>query len=238
MAGVCVTGGTAVQNGPPVTTAWATSIDSMEGTEVEIAGVRRVGHDTVALRVASPPGFEARPGQFVQVRATVDGDPVTRHYSVSSPDVGETFELTVGIDPEGTLTPWLADAEPGDTVEVDGPFGRVYYEDEDRVVVLAAGPGIGAGVGVAEAALSGGGGAALVYLTDAPVHGARISGLAAAGADVYVVSDDTAFESAVAEAAGRGRVFVYGFEPFVEAAEAALRAAGVDPGTAKVENFG
>lgn len=213
-------------------------MDGMEGTEVEIAGVRRVGPDTVALRVASPPGFDARPGQFVQVRATVDGDPVTRHYSISSPDVGETFELTVGIDPEGTLTPWLADLEPGDTVEVDGPFGRVYYEDEDCVVVLAAGPGIGAGVGVAEAALSGGGGAALVYLTDAPVHEARLSGLAAAGADVYVVSGDAAFESAVAGAVGRGRVFVYGFEPFVEAAEAAVRAAGADPGTVKVENFG
>jgi len=212
----------------------------MEGTEVEIAGVRRVGPDTVALRVASPSGFDARPGQFVQVRATVDGDPVTRHYSVSSPDMGETFELTVGIDPEGTLTPWLADLEPGDTVAVDGPFGRVYYEDEDRVVVLAAGPGIGAGVGVAEAAVSRGGDAALVYLTDSPVpvHEDRLSRLAAAGADVYVVSEHAAFEPAVAEAVGRGRVFVYGFEPFVEAAGAAVRAAGVDPGTAKMENFG
>jgi len=210
----------------------------MEGTEVEIAGVRRVGHDTVALRVASPPGFDARPGQFVQVRATVDGDAVTRHYSISSPDAGETFELTVGVDPEGTLTPWLADVERGDTVEVDGPFGRVYYEDESRVVVLAAGPGIGAGVGVAEAALSGGGGAALVYRTDAPVHEPRLSGLAAAGADAYVVSDDAAFDSAVAGTVGRGQVFVYGFEPFVKAAEAAVRAAGGDPGTAKVENFG
>jgi 3-phenylpropionate/trans-cinnamate dioxygenase ferredoxin reductase subunit len=209
----------------------------MEGTEVEIVDVRDVGPDTVALRVASPPGFDARPGQFVQVRATVDGDTVTRHYSVSSPEVDETFELTVGIDPDGTLTPWLAGAEPGDTVEVDGPFGRVYYEDEDGVVVLAAGPGIGAAVGVAEASLARGGDAAVAYLTEGLVHEDRLARLAAAGARVYVVGDER-FEAAVGEVLGHGQVFVYGFSPFVDAAEAAITAAGGDPAAAKVENFG
>jgi 3-phenylpropionate/trans-cinnamate dioxygenase ferredoxin reductase subunit len=210
----------------------------MEGTEVEIVDVRGVGPDTIAIRVASPSGFEARPGQFVQVRATVDGDPVTRHYSVSSSVVAETFELTVGIDPEGTLTPRLAEATPGDTVEVAGPFGRVYYEDEDGVVVLAAGPGIGAAVGIAEASLARGGDAAIVYLTENLVHEDRLARLAAAGAPVYVVADADAFEAAVAEVVGRGTVFVYGFAPFVETTETALRAAGSDPAAAKVENFG
>jgi len=210
----------------------------MDGTEVEFVDIREVGPGTVALRVASPPGFDARPGQFVQVRATVDGDTVTRHYSVSSPEVGETFELTVGIDPGGTLTPWLAGAEPGDTVEVDGPFGRVYYEDEDGVVVLAAGPGIGAAIGVAEASLARGGDAALVYLTEDLVHEDRLARLAAAGARVYVVGGEERFEAAVGEVIGHGRVFVYGFAPFVEAAGAAITAAGGDPGAAKVENFG
>jgi 3-phenylpropionate/trans-cinnamate dioxygenase ferredoxin reductase subunit len=210
----------------------------MDGTEVEITDVRDAGPDTIALRLASPLGFDARPGQFVQVRATVDGERVTRHYSVSSADVGETFELTVGIDPEGTLTPWLARAEPGDTVEVDGPFGRVFYEDEDRVAVLAAGPGIGAAVGVAEAALARDGEAALVYRSDELVHEDRLARLAAAGARVYVVSGDDAFGAAVAEAVGRRQVFVYGFAPFVGTAEAAVRAGGGDPASAKVENFG
>jgi ferredoxin-NADP reductase len=210
----------------------------MDGTEVGLVDIREVGPDAVALCVASPPGFDARPGQFVQVRATVDGEAVTRHYSVSSPEVGETFELTVGIDPGGTLTPWLAGAEPGDTVDIDGPFGRVYYEDEDGVVALAAGPGIGAAVGVAEASLARGGDAAIVYLTEDLVHEDRLARLATAGARVYVVDSEGSFEAAVGEVLGHDQVFVYGFSPFVEAAETAITAVGGDPGAAKVENFG
>ena len=209
----------------------------MDGTEVEIVGVETVGPGTVAVAIEAPPGFDARPGQFVQVRAPVDGEAVTRHYSVSSPRVTETFEVTVGVDPEGTLSPWLADADPGTVLEVDGPFGRVYYEGEPRAVVLAAGPGIGPAVGVAERAVQDRNEAAVVYRSDAPVHEARLSGLALAGADVYVVGEDR-FTDAVETAVGRGQVFVYGFAGFVEAAEAALTAADADAADAKVENFG
>lgn len=209
----------------------------MEGTEVEIIDVDEVGPDTVALAVEAPASFDARPGQFMQVRGDVDGEPVTRHYSISSPSVTDTFELTVGVDPEGTLSPWLAGASPGDAVEVDGPFGRVYYDGEAGVVVLAAGPGIGPAVGVTERALAEGGEVALVYRTDEVVHEARLSGLAVAGADVYVV-DEERFGAAVAAVVDRGRTFVYGFAPFVEAAEAVIADAGGDPDEAKIENFG
>ncbi|QLD87726.1 FAD-dependent oxidoreductase [Natronomonas salina] len=209
----------------------------MDGTEVEIVGVSDVGPDTVALAVEAPRDFDARPGQFVQVRATVDGEAVTRHYTVSSPRVTETFEITVGVDPGGTLSPWLADASPGDAVEVDGPFGRVYYEGESRAVVLAAGPGIGPAVAVAERAIQERNDAAVVYRSEALVHEARLSGLALAGVDVFVVGEDR-FADAVAAAVGDGQTFVYGFEPFVEAAERAVGGAGGDWTAAKVENFG
>lgn len=210
----------------------------MEGTEVTVVDRHPVGPDTVSLTLEAPPAFEARPGQFVQVRATVDGEPVTRHYSISSPAVGETFELTVGVDPGGTLSPWLAGTDPGATLAVDGPFGRVYYDDEPSVVILAAGPGVGPAVGVAERALQDGGDAAIVYRADELVHERRLSRLAAAGAPVHVVGDDASLRPAVAATVDRGRAFVYGFEPFVEDARAAIEEAGGDPGAAKVENFG
>lgn len=209
----------------------------MEGTEVEIVEVVDVGPDTIAVTVSAPPEFDARPGQFVQVRATVDGEGVTRHYSVSSPRATETFEITVGVDPGGTLSPWLAEAAPGDAIDVAGPFGRVYYEDEPRAVVLAAGPGIGPAVAVAERAIQEGNDAAVVFLTDVLVHVARLSGLALAGADVYVVGDDR-FKDAVGAVVGTGQPFVYGFQPFVAQAEAAITATGGDPSEAKIENFG
>lgn len=210
----------------------------MEGTVVEIVDRRAVGPGTVALTIEAPPGFHARPGQFVQVRATVDGEPVTRHYSISSPAVSGTLEVTVGVDPEGTLSPWLADTDAGDTVEVDGPFGRVFYEGEPSVVVLASGPGIGPAVAVAERAMSDGGDATVVYRTDELVHERRLSGLALAGAPVHVVGDRSSFRAAVSQSVDRGRAFLYGFEPFVEDATAAIEAAGGDPSRAKVENFG
>lgn len=209
----------------------------MDGVAVTLTGVTEVGPSTVAVTLEAPAGFDARPGQFVQVRATVDGEPVTRHYSVSSPWVDDDFEVTVGVDPEGTLSPWLAAAAPGDAVEVAGPFGRVYYDAEPRVVVLAAGPGIGPAVGVAERAVAEGGDAAVVYLADHLVHEARLARLSLAGATVFVVGPGS-FESAVDGATDGGQPFVYGFEPFVEVARVALENAGVDPGTAKVENFG
>ena len=232
----------------------------MEGTEVRVVDVSDVGPDTVAVTLEAPPGFEARPGQFVQLRATVDDadgegggdgedevdagddDAVTRHYSISSPVVDETFELTIGVDPEGTLSPWLAEVAPGATVEIAGPWGRVYYADEPRVVVLAAGPGIGAAVGVAERAVIDGGSPTVVYRSAVPVHEDRLSALASAGADVRVTADDEAFEAAVAEILetedAERQTFVYGFAPFVEDAREAILAAGGDPGVAKVENYG
>lgn len=209
----------------------------MDGTEVDIVGVDDVGPDTVALIVEAPPGFEARPGQFVQVRSVVDGEAVTRHYSVSSPRVTDSFEITVDVDPEGTLSPLLADASPGDVVEVDGPFGRVYYEGESGAVVLAAGPGIGPAVAVAERAIQERNVAAVVYRSDDLVHEARLSGLALAGVDVFVAGEDR-FADAVGAVVGDGQTFVYGFRPFVESAERAVVAAGGDWSAAKVENFG
>lgn len=210
----------------------------MDGTEVEVVDVREVGSRVVGITLEAPPGFDALPGQFVQVRATVEGEAVTRHYSVSSPAVDDTFEVTVGVDPDGTLSPYLAAASPGDGVEVDGPYGRVYYEGEDRVAVLASGPGVGAAVGVAERAVLDGGEAAVVYRSAQPVHEDRLAGLAAAGTPVYVVSGERTFRSAVGDVVDGRQTFVYGFEPFVESAVAALEAAGGDPAAAKMENFG
>lgn len=210
----------------------------MEGTEVAVVDVREVGPATVAVELESPPGFDASPGQFVQVRAPVDGEAITRHYSISSPRIDDTFEITVGVDPEGTLSPRLARAAPGDRLAVDGPFGRVFYEGEDRVGLLASGPGIGPAVGIAERALGEGGDVVLLYRTDDPVHERRLSDLAAAGASTFVVRDGDRFAASLGAVVEDRQVFVYGFEPFVESAQAAIETVGGDPTRAKVENFG
>ena len=100
----------------------------MDATQVTVREVTDVGPDTISMTFGTPEGFDADPGEFVLVRATVDGEELARHYTLSSPTVEDAFEITVGIDPDGDLTPWLAEREPGDTLDVEGPFGNVTYE--------------------------------------------------------------------------------------------------------------
>ena len=156
----------------------------------------------------------------------------------SSPDSAETFEVTVEVDPEGSLSPYLADLEPGATVEVAGPFGDAYYEGEERVVVLAGGPGIGPAVGIGERAVADGGDVTVVYATDDPVHEDRLADLAAEGATVAITSDVSGEEVIDLLANNVGQVFVYGFAGFLDEATAALDAANLSAGDAKTENFG
>ena len=209
----------------------------MDETPVTVRAVRGVGPDTVTVEFETPEGFAAEPGQFVQVLAEFDGDEEGRFYTLSSPTVESTFEITVGVDPEGTLGPWLADRESGDEVRVSGPFGDDYYEGEDAVLLLAGGPGVGPAVGIAERALGEGKDVALVYRDDAPVHEDRLAALSRGGARVAVITGD--LRAAIESVAGDGGFpFVYGFADFCEDAVAALEGLGYDAGEAKVESFG
>lgn len=206
----------------------------MEPTETTIAAVRDVGADTVAVDLETPDGFDARPGQFLKLSTEVEGEHVSRFYTLSSPEVGETIEITIGIDPEGELGPWIADAED-ESVTVEGPYGSAYYEGEPESLILAGGPGVGPAVGIGERARSDGNDVTVVYCDDEPVHEDRLAELQEAGATV-VVTDE--LEEHVASYYEDQQVFVYGFQEFVTEALEALEDAGGDPDEAKVENFG
>jgi len=211
----------------------------MDETAVTVAAVCDAGPDAIALELESPPGFDARPGQFVKLVTTVDGTEESRFYTVSSPDVTDTFEMTVGIDPDGAVSPYLRELAAGDRVTLAGPFGNAYYDDETAVCVLAGGPGVGPAVGIAERALDDGGEAAVVYRDDRPLHTDRTDALESRGAFVRVLGEDEPLTGAVEDALAEGaQVFVYGFEGFLEDALGAVELAGGDPDAAKVENFG
>ena len=211
----------------------------MDERSLKVAAVRTVGPDAIAIDVETPDEFSAQPGQFVKVTLSVDGDEESRFYTISSPDVGGEFEMTVGIDPDGDVAPQLADLEAGDSVRIAGPFGSDYYEGESRAVLLAGGPGIGPAIGIAERALADGNDAAVVYQDDAPIHEDRLDALRERGVLVHVLDGDVDLTDAVAEATSEGgQVFIYGFAGFLDDATAALEAAGVDTDDAKVENFG
>ncbi|PCR92634.1 FAD-dependent oxidoreductase [Natrinema ejinorense] len=212
----------------------------MEGTPVTVASVSEVGPETVTLELETPDGFDALPGQFVLLQAKPNDEVLSRHYTLSSPSVGETFELTVGVDPDGDLSPWLAALERGDTVHVDGPFGRITYEGEDDVVALAGGPGIGPSVAVAEAAHDAGCDAVVIYQADEPAHTDRLEALEDAGATVVFVDEGANDELADAIETHReaGQLYAFGFDDFVTFVADAIEDAGGDPDDALIENFG
>ncbi|MFD1562057.1 ferredoxin--NADP reductase [Haloarchaeobius amylolyticus] len=212
----------------------------MEGTPVTVASVSEVGPGTVALELETPADFDAKPGQFVLLRAEPDDEVLSRHYTLSSSSVEETFELTVGIDPDGNLSPWLADLEGGETVHIEGPFGRITYAGEDDVVAVAGGPGVGPAVAIAEAAHDAGHDAVVIYQDDEPAHEDRLEALEDAGATVTVLDEsaDEDLADAVATHREDGQLYAFGFDDFVTFVADAIDDAGGDPDEALIENFG
>lgn len=211
----------------------------MEQTPVPIAAVEDVGTDAIAIEFETPDEFDAHPGQFVKLIVTADGEETSRFYTISSPTVSDTFELTIEIDPDGDVTPLLAELQAGDEVVLSGPYGNAFYEGESDVLILAGGPGVGPAVGIAQRVVDDGGDAAVVYRDDDPIHEKRLDALRESGAKITVIPDGTPLDEPVASLLSPGaQVFVYGFADFLDDSMDAIAAAGGEPDTAKVENFG
>lgn len=244
----------------------------MDATECAVRTVRSVGPDAIAIDVETPVEFDALPGQFVKVTFDVvdthefgsigevvdtgefdeselpdsvdqlDELLVSRFYTISSPNVEDTFEITVGVDPDGTVGPFLAELTAGDTVTITGPFGKDYYEGEDPSIVIAGGPGVGPAVGIAECAVNDDTDIAVIYWDDDPIYESRIHDLSSDGATVAIVDSDAEFSSAIDDVLDQydsdSQLFVYGFADFIDTATTAIEAGGGDAGNAKIENFG
>lgn len=202
-----------------------------------VAAIEEVGEETVAIEFETPNGFEGNSGQFISVQATVDGVEEASYYTISSPRVSDVFEMTVAVDPEGVLGPWLADRDVGDKVEIEGPFGDVRYAGSESVILLAEGPGIGPAVGVGERAHKADRDATVVYYGDRPPHRARLDTLEDDGAAVVVTESFDEVINALGSVTDED-VYVFGFEQFVKDAKEAVDDAGVDPENAHIESFG
>ncbi len=83
--------------------------------------------------------FEA--GQFAMLKH-IDGD-VKRAFSIASSPLDEHWEFIIRINEGGKFTPGLRNLKAGDELEVDGPYGRFVFQEEDRETLFIAG---GAGI--------------------------------------------------------------------------------------------
>lgn len=102
------------------------------------------------LRFKLPEGEEInfKPGQYVQLKAPIyegNDEEVYRAYSVaSSPTHKDYIELIIGYVPEGIATTYVhRHLGVGDKVNINGPYGDFYYQDNDRDMVMVA---VGTGV--------------------------------------------------------------------------------------------
>jgi 3-ketosteroid 9alpha-monooxygenase subunit B len=101
--------------------------------------------------------FAYAAGQFCTFRATIDGEPVVRCYSMSSsPDVGDPLTTTVKRVPGGCMSNWMNDVlAPGDSVEVMRPAGLFVLRATDvPIVAFAGGSGITPVMSIIKSALA------------------------------------------------------------------------------------
>jgi ferredoxin-NADP reductase len=126
-----------------------------------VAGVIDETVDARSFVLPIPPALEERfayvAGQFCTFRATIDGEPVVRCYSMSSsPDTGDPFTVTVKRVPTGKMSNWMNDSlAPGDVIDAMPPAGLFVLRAADTpIVAFAGGSGITPVLSIVKTALA------------------------------------------------------------------------------------
>lgn len=84
-------------------------------------------------------------GQHLIMRASVDGEIVTRQYTpVSHPSARGFFQVIIKVYPKGKMSKYIKTLKEGCSVEWRGPLGGLDYKPNThkRMLLLAAGTGI------------------------------------------------------------------------------------------------
>lgn len=134
--------------------------------DLTIREVRRETPDSVAISFDVPDAltdaFAWVPGQYLTLRATVDGQDIRRSYSIASLP-GKP--LTVGVKhvDGGAFSSFAQILSAGQSLQVMPPEGRFTCKSEERLVLIAAGSGVTPMVAMAADALARGAEVTLIY---------------------------------------------------------------------------
>jgi ferredoxin-NADP reductase len=115
---------------------------------LQLVRTERQTHDSVSLRfrVEGSRAVPGRPGQFFTFDWLLDGQKLSRSYSISSSPTQTGFvEIAVKKQPEGRVSSFLnTRAAIGLTVEARGPLGRFCFQENEhkRNALFAGGSGI------------------------------------------------------------------------------------------------
>ncbi len=134
--------------------------------DLTISDVRAETPDSVVLTFDLPAPVAAdyafKPGQYLTLRADVDGEDIRRNYSIASLP-GEKLCVGVKRVEDGVFSTYAQNLKPGDTVSVMPPEGRFTCVGEENIVLIAAGSGITPMIAIAGDALARGANVTLVY---------------------------------------------------------------------------
>jgi glycine betaine catabolism B len=110
--------------------------------------IQDITHDvkTFLFEPAQPALFQHEPGQFVTLQLQIDGRPVSRCYTISTPPTRpHLLGITVKRQPGGLVSNWLHDTmTPGKRISADGPFGvfTIGRHRSAKYLFLSGGSGI------------------------------------------------------------------------------------------------
>lgn len=114
--------------------------------ELELTGREQIAPHTIHLTFKQSNGerFDYIPGQFVTFPLEREGKRINRSYSVACPPGGETIELAIALVEGGAASTLFNNMQIGDTVKVNGFFGRLVLKDEapKRLFLVATGTGV------------------------------------------------------------------------------------------------
>lgn len=116
--------------------------------EVRCIQITQETHDVYSFCFTSdtPMVFNFKPGQYVMIKADIDGKSVSRFYSIStSPARPYNFSLTIKRVPGGLMSNWMHEHfHEGDCLTIEGPQGDFNFIDlpSKKALMLSGGSGI------------------------------------------------------------------------------------------------
>ncbi|MFJ3045585.1 ferredoxin--NADP reductase [Herbaspirillum chlorophenolicum] len=112
-----------------------------------LLSVHRWTDKLLTFRTTRPAGYRFTAGQFARLGLEVDGEIVSRAYSITSAESGEELEYYAIIVPGGKFTTRLDAMQPGDPVWVEklsyGFMTADRFTDGSQLWMLATGTGLG-----------------------------------------------------------------------------------------------
>ncbi len=97
------------------------------------------------FRSTQNPPFNYLPGQFITIHFERDGKMLRRSYSIANmPSDNNCIEFAAGFVENGPGTEFLFNLKPGDSININGPFGRLILKDEipKRYIMVATSTGV------------------------------------------------------------------------------------------------